>query len=337
MFLSKLKDFTRSITPKKDLIDLSALQQQMNDGLMGTMESTFQACMSSTKNSKYEQKDIEKIVDGYAKQNMMLAMASSVVPGPLGILGAIPELMLNFKNQFGMIYDLSCANDKEDFLNKDLLLDIPIAAFGGNTNLMAMQGNTQDLMDSPVAVLQEKAQTLGKGVIDRTLKKSIAQFIPVAGPVIMGIWAKATTSKIAKTSKSFFDKNDLYVEHYKPEETPEIAAELQVQKIKGLANLIECNNEINEAQIAFISPIIENAEIPAGQKNHLLEESLKTGSNFQLDYDLLKEYEEDEPLIMEMAIMAKRSGAIDNLEKKYILQVADKMKLDKAFVTDLLN
>jgi len=337
MFLSKIKDLTRFVSPKKDLIDISALQKKLNDGLLNTMETSFQACLTNPNNSKYSADDIEQIVQGYAKKNMVLAAASSVVPGPLGILGAVPELLLNFKNQFGMIYDLSCANEKEDFLNKDLLLDIPIAAFGGNTNLMAVQGSTQDLMDSPVAVLQGKVQTLGKGVIDRTLKKSIVQFIPVAGPIIMGIWAKSTTNKIAKTSKSFFDKEAIYVENYKPEETPEILRELQVQKIKGLANLIECNDEINENQIAFIGPIIENAAIPQSQKNHLLEESLKVGSNFQLDYDLLKEYEEDEALIMEMAILAKRSGSVDELEKKYILQEADKMKLDTAFVADLLE
>lgn len=337
MFLSKIKDLSRFISPKKDLIDISALQEKLNNGLMSTMETSFRACLTNPNNSKYSANDIEQIVQGYAKKNMILAAASSVVPGPLGILGAVPELMLNFKNQFGMIYDLSCANEKEDFLNKDLLLDIPIAAFGGNTNLMAVQGNAQDLIDSPVKVLQGKAQTLGKGVIDRTLKKSIAQFIPVAGPIIMGIWAKSTTNKIAKTSKSFFDKKATYIEHFKPEETPEILRELQVQKIKGLANLIECNDEINEDQIAFIGPIIENAEIPQSQKNHLIEESLKTGSNFQLDYDLLKEYEEDEALIMEMAILAKRSGSVDDLEKKYILQEADKMKLDTAFVEDLLK
>ncbi len=337
MFFSKIKDLTRFVSPKKDLIDITALQNKLNDGLLGTMETTFQTCMADKGNSQYTPSDIDEIVAGYAKQNMLLAAASSVVPGPLGILGAVPELLLNFKNQFGMIYDLSCANDKENFLNKDLLLDIPIAAFGGNTKLMAMQDSTKDLMDSPMQVLQEKVQTLGKGVIERTLKKSIVQFIPVGGPIIMGIWAKATTKKIATTSKSFFDDKALYVEHYKPEETPEIAAELQVQKIKGLANLIECNNEINEDQIAFIGPIIQNADIPKSQKNHLLEESLRTGSNFQLDYDLLKEYEEDEALIMEMTILAKRSGSVDHLEKQYILQVAEEMKLEKDFVVDLLE
>jgi len=337
MFLSKIKDLTRFVSPQKDLIDISALQEKLNNGLMSTMETSFQACLTNPTNSKYAADDVAQIVQGYAKKNMILAAASSVVPGPLGILGAVPELMLNFKNQFGMIYDVSCANEKEDFLNKDLLLDIPIAAFGGNTNLMAVQGNAQDLIDSPMAVLQGKVQTLGKGVIDRTLKKSIVQFIPVAGPIIMGIWAKTTTNKIAKTSKSFFDKKAVYVEHYKPEETPEILRELQVQKIKGLANLIECNDEINEDQIAFIGPIIENAAIPQSLKNQLLEESLKVGSNFQLDYDLLKEYEEDEALIMEMAILAKRSGSIDKLEQKYILEEADKMKLEKGFVKDLLS
>ena len=178
---------------------------------------------------------------------------------------------------------------------------------------------------------------MSKGIFERNLKKSIAQFVPVAGPILMGVWAKATTKKIAGTSQVFLDDGKMFVEHYKPAETPEILQELQVQKIKGLANLIECNDEINEAQIAFISPIIENADIPADLKNHLLEEAIRTNSNFQLDYDLLKKYEEDEPLIMEMAIMARRSGSVDQLERDYIIQVAEEMNLDRSFALDLLQ
>ena len=46
MFFSKIKDLTRFVSPKKDLIDIAALQSKLNDGLLGTMEKTFQTCMA---------------------------------------------------------------------------------------------------------------------------------------------------------------------------------------------------------------------------------------------------------------------------------------------------
>ena len=39
---------------------------------------------------------------------------------------------------------------------------------------------------------------------------------------------------------------------------------------------------------------------------------------------------------MEMVMLAKRSGSVDAIEKQYILQVGEEMKLEKAFVEDLL-
>lgn len=337
MFLSKIKDLTRFNKKPKLPIDFSQLQGELSDGLFNVMERSFQSRQLDTNNSTYSEADVEKIISLYTTKNMAAAAVASIVPGPLGILGSIPELVINFGNQMFMIYDLGCAYDKENFLNKDLLLDIPFAALGGNTNLAKIQMNPTDLIDSPVDALKGKATSLGKNMVDRTLKKSIVQFIPVAGPVMMGIWSKMTTSKIAKSSTGFFDQEAVYVEHYKKVENEKIIGDLQVQKIKALANLIECNDDINESQIEFIGPIIENAPIEQNRKNFLLEESLKTGSNFQLDYQLLKDYEEDDNLIFELIVMAKRSGFMDNIEKQYIHKVAQKLDLDKDLVEDLMK
>ena len=335
MFLSKIKDLTRFNKKPNFSIDINVIQSELSNGLFNVMEKSFQSRQLDTNNSTYSQDDVEKIVSLYSKKNMVAAAATSIIPGPLGILGSIPELIINFGNQMFMIYDLGCAYNKENFLNKDVLLDIPLAAMGGNTNLAMIQASPTDLMDSPMDALQGKATSLGKNMVDKTLKKSIIQFVPVAGPVMMGIWSKMTTSKIAKSSTGFFDQEAVYVEHFKKEENEKVISELQVQKIKALANLIECNDDINESQIEFIGPIIENAPIEQNRKNFLLEEALKTGSNFQLDYQLLKDYEEDENLIFELTVMAKRSGFIDNLEKQYIHRVAQKLEIDKEMVEDL--
>ena len=335
MFLSKLKDLS-PFKSDQPLLDLNALEDSLSQGLFSRLQKSFLAAQSNPGNSDYSEEDVKKIIDAYAQKNMVLAAASSLVPGPLGILGSIPELLMNFGNQMFMIYDLGCAHDKENFLNKDLLLDIPLSAFGGNTDLSALQDQAEDLLDAPQQVLLTKANELGKSVIERTLKKSVVQFVPVAGPLMMSIWSKSTTNKIAKISNSFFDQKDSYQEHFKPEETEEVKSQLQVQKIKALANLIESNNEINEAQIEFIGPIIENANIPQDLKNHLIEESMRTGSNFQLDHDLIKTYEEDENLISELVIMAKRGDDVDGMEREYILKESRNLGVEVEFAEELM-
>lgn len=333
---SKLKELSKFRKPSKNLLDLTTIKNDLTTGLFNVMEDAFEKRKADKANSNFTEADIDKIVSQYARKNMIIAAASSVVPGPFSLLGSIPELLLNFNNQMNMIYDLGCAHNKENFINKDLLLDIPIAAFGGNTNLMSLQ-NTSNLLDSPQKVLKEKAMMLGQSVIEKTLKKSIVQFIPVAGPVLMGTWSKMMTSKISKGSIAFLDQASVYVENVKPTENEAIKKQLMIEKIKGLANLIEANNDINEHQMDLIGTIIENSVLTQKEKTYYLEEALKTGSNFQLDLELLKNYEEKEDLIMEMVVMAKRSGSVDNYEKEYIFKVGSDLQIENFFLEELLE
>lgn len=333
--LAKLEALRKFRNESKAVIDLPAIRKELYDGLFNVMHESFEQRKSDTTNSKFTPKDVNKIIEAYARKNMMLAAAASIVPGPFGVLSAIPELLLNFKNQMGMIYDLGCANGKENFLNKDILLDIPISAFGGNTNLSQIQNIKIELIDSPEELLLEKSLALGESLIERTLKKSIVQFIPVAGPVLMCTWAKWTTSKISKGSLDFLNQQKTFVEHFKPSENDEIKRLLQIEKIKGLANLIESNNVINEKQIELIGTIIENSDLKEQEKAHFLHESLKTGSKFKLDKDLLKKYEEDEDLLLQLIVMANRTGKIDELEKKCIYEIGLELDVDTKLIDEL--
>lgn len=334
--LSKLRDLSKFKKGNNDLIDISFIKTNLCNGLFRVMEDTFEKRKSDSINSKYTIEDVDKIIESYARKNMLIAAGASIIPGPFGILGAVPELLLTFNNQMSMIYDLGCASGRENFISKDVLLDIPLAAFGGNTNLVELQNSSTNLINSTESVLLDKATQLGQSIIERTLKKSIVQFIPVAGPILMGTWSKLATTKISSGSLKFLDNASVYIENIKPEESIEIQRQLQIEKIKGLANLIESNNEINEHQIELIGTIIENSELSESEKAYYLEESMKTGSKFKLDKELLIKYEEADDLIMELIIMAKRSGSIDELEKNYIYEIGSELGLNEQFIDKLI-
>lgn len=318
------------------LLDLNQLKSELEGGLFTVMEQVYEQRKSDAVNSAYAMEDVDQIVEAYAKKNMILAAASSIVPGPFGVLGSIPELLLNFNNQMSMIYDLGCAHGKEDMLTKDLLLDIPIMAFGGKVDLAGLQDQAADLTGSPQEILMQKAQTLGEAMMQRTLKRSIVHFIPVAGPVLMGAWAKLATTRISKSSVKFLSGAYTAADQASPMDDA-VLRKLQIEKIKGLTNLIEANNEINENQIDLIGTIIENADLTDAEKEYYLDEALKTGSEFELDYELLRRYGEGDDLVMEMVVMARRGDAIDDLEARYIYQVGEALELDRRLVEGLLQ
>lgn len=318
------------------LPDLDRLKSELYEGLLATVEQAYEQRKSDAANSGYALADVDQIVEAYAKKNMMLAAASSIVPGPFGVLGSIPELLLNFDNQMSMIYDLGCAHGKEALLTKELLLDIPTMAFGGKVDLAALQDQAAGAVESPREILIDKAQVLGEALVDRTLKRSVVQFIPVAGPVLMGTWAKLATSRVSKSSVAFLT-GALPGAEPEADLDDAVKRKLQIEKIKGLTNLIEVNDEINENQIDLIGTIIENADLTDAEKEYYLEEALKTGSEFELDYDLLRRYGEGDDLVMEMVVMARRGDAVDDLEARYIYQVGEALELDRRLVEGLLQ
>ena len=322
-------------TPELPKLDIDVIQNKLSDEFFGLLNKTFEQRQADSQNSLLEAQDIDKMVESYANKNMLIAAASGMVPGPLGIFSAVPDLVLSMGNQMSMIYDYSCAFNKESFLNKDLLLDIPIFALGGNTDLAALQ-NKSNLLDSPDEMLKGKALDLGKGMIERNLKSSLVKFIPVGGSLVMAIWAKTSTNKIAKASSTFFDDNE-HFEDVKKALPASMKSKLLGEKIKAMINLMEANGDIHESEIKFIAPVIENADIPDSQKAHLLDEASQTGSNLEVELSLFQAYpEEVQNLVMELCILAKRDGTVHPAQRRYLMEIIETLEFDEKEMEELL-
>jgi len=278
MRVGRLLKNALNFTDQKKLpkLDLDMIQNQIGDKVFDSLNRTFSERQSDLNNSQLTIQELEELVNRYSKQNMAIALSSGLIPGPLGIFSAVPELVMTMKNQMAMIYDFSCGYDKESFINKDILLDIPIYALGGKTNLSVLQDRS-NLTDSSEAILKSKALDLGKGLIERNLKKSLVKFIPIGGPLVMATWAKMSTQKVGAASKVFFDDNEHFVDQT-PELPQSLETQLTVTKIKVMINLMEVDGDIHADEISFITPIIDHVDIPKSDKLALLEEAEKIGS-----------------------------------------------------------
>jgi len=335
-FGKALKNLT-SFGQKTELpkLDINVIQGELSDQFFGLLNKTFEQQQSDVQNSLLNVKDIDKMTAGYANKNMLIAAASGMVPGPLGIFSAVPDLVLSMGNQMSMIYDFSCAFDKESFLNKDLLLDIPIFALGGKTNLAAIQDQS-NLLDSPDELLKGKALDLGKGMIERNLKKSLVKFIPVGGSLVMAIWAKTSTNKIAKSSRIFFDDNQ-HFEDVKKELPDSLRSQPLVEKIKAMINLMEADGEIHESEVKFIAPVINNTDISDSQKARLLDEASKPNSSLEVQLSLFRSYpEEVENLVMELCILAKRDGKVHPDQRRYLMEIIQTLEFEEKEMDELL-
>lgn len=316
--------------------DLNKIQEEIGGKFFGILSSTFDERVKDASNSSLTQDNVDEMVNKYVKRNVLIATASSAIPGPLAMFSAIPELVSTLGNQMSMTYDVGCAFDQENFITKDLLLDIPIAAFGGDTNFADLKNTGTALLHSPQAVLIGKAKSLGKNMVETHLKKSAIKFVPLGGPLIMAYFAKRNTKKIAKVSKGFFSddinlpKNKTY--------SKATAALLELEKIKICIDLIDADDHVDEREIDFIKPMIEGAELSYHQKDKLLKEAQNHTNEFNINYDLFAEYpEETERFVEELILLSMRDETLKPIERSYILEFCQFVGLDKNIALDMFN
>ena len=152
------------------LVGLGKIQSILENKFSDLVENVFEERKKDNDNAMLTKDDIPNVIDGYLVKNIAVATASSFIPGPAGMLAAIPNMIVSLGNQMRSIYDISCAYGKEDFINKDILLDIPLHAMGIPTGLAKLQ-DADNLMDSDSGALAEKAKGLVKVLVTKRLKK----------------------------------------------------------------------------------------------------------------------------------------------------------------------
>ena len=312
------------ISKSSKFVGLGKIQNLLEKKFADLVESVFDNRKKDNANSKLKQEDIPKVINGYLVKNIALATASSFVPGPVGMFAAIPNMVVALSNQMKCIYDLSCAYDKEDFINKDLLLDIPLHAMGIPSGLEKLQ-DAKNLTDSASDVLLEKAKGLSKVLVVKRLKKSLTSMVPGLGTAFAIVQAKMDTAKIAATTMTFLDPNMSLTEPIIDETIDE--SSVQEQRIKALINLMTIDGEASKSEQKFILPLIDKSKISEELKNEFRSSLNSSATDFTIDYDLLKRSGESENLIVDLVVLTKRDGTIAQGELQYIEFAAKKLNI----------
>ncbi len=143
--------------------------------------------------------DIASIIASYSNLNGLTAAGANLVPGPLGALTIVPELMIIIRNQIQMIYDIGVAQGKEVHLNGDLLLAIFYTVTGGGAiGLAAVKGGQLLVKRASLRIIQRIIIWLGGKITQRALRALLARWVPIAGSVAMGVWARQSTIQMGK-------------------------------------------------------------------------------------------------------------------------------------------
>lgn len=150
--------------------------------------------------------DIPRLIENCSKQNAAISGAAGVIPGPIGMLAVVPEIIAVTRNQLNLIYDIGVASDKEDLMTRELLATVFASAFGMSLGgLGMMHGSKLIIKRSSLRVMQKTIGILGGKITQQALKASIGKWFPVVGSAALAAWSYQTTKTVGKKASKILE------------------------------------------------------------------------------------------------------------------------------------
>ena len=151
------------------------------------------------------QANVGDIIGGYANNNALISGSISLIPGPLGMAAALPELVLVFRNQLQMVCDIGRAMGKDREMSTELLLGIFARSLGvGAMGVMTIHSGKVLVRRSSLRILQSIIAALGGKITQRALKGMIGKWLPGIGAMAMGYYSRYTTIEMGQKAVEIF-------------------------------------------------------------------------------------------------------------------------------------
>ena len=329
--------------------------QNIQAKITENLESAFDAVI--IERNKYYQENpgkipnldsIDSIVKSSALANAAISGGSSLVPGPIGMLAIVPELVLVTRNQISLIYDVAAAHGQKEAITKELLAAVFVSAMGTTAGgLLVVQGSKLLVKRASLQVFQKLVVILGGKITQQALKSAISKWLPGVGAAAMAAWSNYMTRKIGNKSKELFSKQIVQNDDVADIEliTPlDISAEenknedrsSEYEKIQILINLAKIDGQVDESESEFIGNLIDKADITHGEKIDLIS-SLGNLERQHFDTKSLERSPDEAiALLVNLTLLAKLDGRFHITEKLYIKQIGKMLNFSAADIEEVM-
>lgn len=287
-----------------------------------------------------------------ANQNAAISGGASLIPGPLGMLAVLPEIVLIIKNQVEMVYDIGVAYGYKKQLSPGLLASVVGYALGAGTlGLLALHGQKVLVKRASLRVMQKLVKLMAGKVSQRLLKSMVGKWVPLAGAVALAAWSKYSTHAVAKKAVSIFEKEldfdddevgiEAYVDDKPSLETGNSSGtgvnnRIEKTKIESLINLMRIDGEIKPEEQEFIGLVIEDSNVSDAEKLELIGK-MNQSDKVQVDYSEIKKSPDDAvSLIIDLVALSKQDGDFHISEKMFIKQVGKMVGMSQDDLSEVM-
>lgn len=218
---------------------MSELAEKFQNKLQKKMANIFEEAIeereeyyANNPDDKITDKSCKSIIKECSYKNAMITGAMNIIPGPLGMLAAVPEIYLVLKNQITMIIDIGVASGKrKEVLNKEVLMYAFASSLGaGALGLATMHGSKIVVKRVSLRFMQKIVKILAGKITQRALKALIGKWIPVVGPIAMAVWTNYLTKSVGNKAVELMSK-DITIEDSSTEDQQiSVSEDIQVSE-----------------------------------------------------------------------------------------------------------
>jgi len=324
----------------KELSIQEQLSGKLTDALMGAFDSVIQERKEHfLNNTKPTKEEIEDLISSRSKKNATISGLAGLVPGPLGMLSAVPEIVAVMKNQIIMVYDIGVALEKEDQLNKELIVSVILSSMGNSgIGLVTVHASRLVVKRASLRLFQAIVTVLGGKVTQQLLKSMFAKWIPIVGAGAMAAWSKYSTTQLGLKAKDLLS-HDIEIEEAECDDSmldstlePINEALFVENKLMILIGLLKADEKIHELEKEYLLELIDTSDL-SGDKKYQFIKSLDNDTHFESDYKIFANNpDESTALLSDMIAFAKRDGDFHKAEKAFIKKVAKEMGVSDKIV-----
>ncbi len=314
--------------------------------LVGTVVSERGEHYRLHANQVPQRQQVDGLISSYANSSTAIAGGLNLIPGPWGMVAAVPEICLVLRNQMMMVYDIGVAYGKGQALTKELLIGVLLSATGsGAGTLLVVQGGKVLVKRTSLRVLQRIIRRLAGDISQKMLKSMISKWLPVVGAAAMAAWANYSTRQIGRKAIAIFEKEieyapDIPDEPDIPEPDPDVGKAsvcLDSVRIRALINLAQVDGTVAAQERVHLRTIIDNSDLGGDERAALLG-ALGSRKPSAVDYQALADTPDDAlGLLIDMVALAKRDGEYHRAERAYIKRAARQMGFPDSQTEDALG
>lgn len=351
------------------------LQGKITESLYGLFEEVLAKRASLYARSPQQRPnraDVDAIIARAANTNAVVAAAANLIPGPLGMVAAVPEILVVLRNQTEMIYDIGVAYGQERFMRAELVVGLLTNAVGGSTtSLVMVQGGKLLVRRASLRVMQKVIAMLGGQITQRVLKSMIGKWLPVVGAAAMAAWARYTTKQLGEQAASMLALTIVdagsadeppqllgagseapatpptmptlpvappaeWAQSRRPE-VDDLETRVERAKIQTLINLMLADGAAHPEEVAMIGGLINESRLSLEERQRLVGD-LAAGRRCQVDFTAFASSPDDRMgLLFAMVGLALRDGTLHIAERLYLKQAGQQLGFSEADVDAALG